>query len=134
MSGKIEVSRDLLERALSTTTNDGYVTVLTAFEELRALLAAPVVERQESLNDWAIDHTAGRPILVLKGCSVIEAEDAAYVIGLIRKDREQPATVSVVLPEWRKASYYAEGHYTTADLAAIWNACINKVKELNQAG
>lgn len=33
---------------------------------------------------WAIDHSAGRPILVLNGCSVIEAEDAEYVLSLIR--------------------------------------------------
>lgn len=40
---------------------------------------------------WAIDHSAGRPILVLDKCSVIEAEDAEYVLSLIRNDtRPQP--------------------------------------------
>ncbi|MCI3945492.1 hypothetical protein K0038_02534 [Pseudomonas syringae] len=36
---------------------------------------------------WAIDHSAGRPILTYKGCSVIEAEDAEYVMGLVAKDK-----------------------------------------------
>lgn len=34
-------------------------------------------------GDWAIDTTAGRPILVYQGCSVIEAEQAYYVLGLL---------------------------------------------------
>ena len=33
---------------------------------------------------WGIDTSAGRPILVYEGCSVIEAEQAEYVMGLIR--------------------------------------------------
>lgn len=37
---------------------------------------------------WAIDTSAGRPILVLNGCSVIEAEDARYVLSLIRADQQ----------------------------------------------
>jgi hypothetical protein len=38
-------------------------------------------------GDWGIDTSAGRPILVYKNCSVIEADDAQYVLGLIEADR-----------------------------------------------
>lgn len=40
------------------------------------------------LASWEIDHSAGRPILLYKKCSVIEAEDAEYVLRLIRKDNK----------------------------------------------
>lgn len=35
------------------------------------------------LNDWKIDNSAGRPILTYKGCSVIEAEDAEFVLSTL---------------------------------------------------
>lgn len=38
------------------------------------------------VNDWEIDHSAGRPILLYKKCSVIEAEDAEYLMHLIKRD------------------------------------------------
>jgi len=38
---------------------------------------------------WRIDHSAGRPILVYQNCSVIEAEQAEYVLRLIEADRQQ---------------------------------------------
>lgn len=41
-----------------------------------------------SVGDWEIDHSAGRPILLYKKCSVIEAEDAEYIMGLIAKDNK----------------------------------------------
>lgn len=44
-------------------------------------------------GEWGIDHSAGRPILVYKGCSVIEAEDAEYVLSLIAKDGGRVATL-----------------------------------------
>lgn len=45
MSGKIEISRELAERIISDLS-DAYISSLVS-EELRAMLAAPVVERQE---------------------------------------------------------------------------------------
>ena len=39
------------------------------------------------VNDWRIDTSAGRQILVYKDCSVIEAEQAHYVMGLIAVDQ-----------------------------------------------
>ncbi|HDS1216236.1 TPA: hypothetical protein QEF70_002710 [Stenotrophomonas maltophilia] len=43
-------------------------------------------------GDWRIDTSAGGPILVYKDCSVIEGEDARYVLSLIERDSRQPAT------------------------------------------
>ncbi|PZR81371.1 MAG: hypothetical protein DI537_38310 [Stutzerimonas stutzeri] len=36
------------------------------------------------LSDWKVDNSAGRPILTYKGCSVIEAEDAEFVLSAIK--------------------------------------------------
>ena len=47
----------------------------------------PTLPAAPSDADWKIDHSAGRPILVYKNCSVIEAEDAEYVLRLIASDR-----------------------------------------------
>lgn len=53
----------------------------------------------QQAGGWGINHSAGRPILVHKNCSVIEAEDAEYVLRLIAADRaalkgEQPVEPS----------------------------------------
>lgn len=56
----------------------------------------------QAQGDWDIDHSAGRPILMYKKCSVIEAEDAEYVLRLIAADRasreEAPATPPAAIP------------------------------------
>jgi len=44
---------------------------------------------QKPKGDWAIDHTAGRPILVYEDCSVIEAEQAMYVLWLIAAEQSR---------------------------------------------
>ncbi len=36
-----------------------------------------------NVGDWAIDTSTGTPILVYKECSVIESEQAAFVLSLI---------------------------------------------------
>jgi hypothetical protein len=64
-------------------------------EALASREEAPATPQAEA-GDWSIDHSAGRPILTYKNCSVIEAEDAEYVLRLIAADRaalkgEQPA-------------------------------------------
>jgi hypothetical protein len=43
----------------------------------------------EEQKDWRIDHSAGRPILVKNDCSVIEAQDAEYVLNLIKQDEQR---------------------------------------------
>ncbi len=37
-------------------------------------------------DKWGIDYSAGRPILVYERCSVIEGDQAEYLMNLIRKD------------------------------------------------
>ena len=37
-------------------------------------------------SDWGIDHSAGRPILTYKKCSVIEAETAYWLLALIKNN------------------------------------------------
>ncbi|WP_421440693.1 hypothetical protein [Agrobacterium tumefaciens] len=36
------------------------------------------------ISDWEIDKSAGRPILIYKGCSIIEGSDADFVLGAIK--------------------------------------------------
>lgn len=45
------------------------------------------------IGDWRIDTSAGRPILVYKNCSVIEDEQARYVLNLIAASKEGAAQV-----------------------------------------
>ncbi|PSH38365.1 hypothetical protein BA192_07955 [Yersinia pseudotuberculosis] len=42
-------------------------------------------------NDWNIDTSAGVPILVYKNCSVIESEQAEYILQLINNEVEMAA-------------------------------------------
>lgn len=93
MSGNIEISREQLDGWLIALNARSSVTapIKKMRNELRALLAAPVVDRQE--------------------------------------------LVAAVLPE-RKAESSAWGHDMGGNYdegyADGWNACLDKVKELNQ--
>ncbi len=50
-----------------------------------------------NVADWEIDSSAGRPILTYQKCSVIEDEQARYVLGLIAQDvTSAPRAGSVV--------------------------------------
>ena len=60
------------------------------WEPLYAAPGAAIARVQAESADWSIDHSAGRPILTYKKCSVIEAEDAEYVLRLIAADRATP--------------------------------------------
>lgn len=51
------------------------------------------------LEDWRIDESAGRPILVYKNCSVIEAEQAEAVLELIRSSKEDFELICEALNE-----------------------------------
>ncbi|BET63295.1 hypothetical protein [Yersinia pseudotuberculosis] len=44
-------------------------------------------------NDWNIDTSAGVPILVYKNCSVIESEQAEYILRLINNEVETSAEI-----------------------------------------
>jgi hypothetical protein len=42
------------------------------------------MNQRMQLSDWKVDNSAGRPILTYKGCSVIEAEDAEFVLSAVK--------------------------------------------------
>lgn len=68
--------------------DDGFGLVPFYFD---APPAPTAVGDERTMADWRIDHSAGRPILMLRDCSVIEAEDAEYVLRLVREDLSHPA-------------------------------------------
>uniref|UniRef100_A0AAU7J862 Uncharacterized protein n=1 Tax=Xanthomonas phage MK21 TaxID=3148942 RepID=A0AAU7J862_9CAUD len=71
-----------LEQAYTASMDEEYR------DDLRTVLDALSVQTQPSaVADWRIDTSAGGPILVYKDCSVIEGEDARYVLGLIERDQ-----------------------------------------------
>jgi hypothetical protein len=51
--------------------------------ELAALTAETREYETGNCGDWSIDDSTGTPILMYQDCSVIEAEQARFVIGLI---------------------------------------------------
>lgn len=155
MSNKIEVGRELIERLVrleerfcSEKTTVSEINAACAedkaiTEELRALLAAPVVERQGVLP---CDVRVAPATTIRKGCKV---ETLMQCIQLRegRPDRDchfidsPPAPVAVVLPEQLIAAIEAEqARLSTEDylmdsddcIAVIRDvACLDKVKELN---
>lgn len=93
--------------------------------------AAPVVERQESMTRFNIyastHHTTswGEPCVVaeLHVKQDLEGEWARF------KDIPPPAAVSVVVPE--RFAHEHSGCFLS-ERQHGWNACLDKVKELNQ--
>lgn len=69
-----------------------YSAYLSWPEDIRRKLSLHDLRRmggwapRPSPSDWRIDTSAGGPILVYQDCSVIEGEQARYVIGLIQAD------------------------------------------------
>lgn len=135
MSKTIEVPRDLLALYLSGDGGDW----VEAGHELRALLAAPAVERQSTVWDYCPEC----------GCEELHYEQGEHkqcancyqewyssinyseVVrsNLARLRASPPAPVAVVLPE-RKDTVQMDGYQSPWD--AGWNACLDKIKELNQ--
>lgn len=167
------VPRELLERLQAQTElgND--------WDEVQALLAAPVVERQpvelavwygsmpesNGKTNWtAILHRKGESLLMGVNITLdrseypdrvrYEADRMRYLIGELPEEpdmmaydeklhsgyvrSEQPAPVAVVLPERKpEGSWIDDGSGHASDWHADpdakgWNACLDKVKELNQ--
>ncbi|WP_190277698.1 hypothetical protein [Achromobacter xylosoxidans] len=90
----------LAKKTCYALMHDGAVIATLAGPESEAnaaiiarMLAAPGVSTVEDEREgWRIDNSAGRPILVRNNCSVIEAEDAEYVLRLIAADRARAPT------------------------------------------
>ena len=51
------------------------------------------------IADWRIDTSAGGPILVYQNCSVIESEQAQYVLNLIAQDQQAELQQAQVMGE-----------------------------------
>lgn len=100
------------------------------------------------IADWRIDTSAGGPILVYQNCSVIESEQAQYVLNLIAQDQQaelqqaQPVSADEInaLPE--KIRRYIHDLETEADPAGTIrqnilvreeNEMLRKYIELQQA-
>lgn len=162
MSGKIEISRELAQEILEKMMGDwsqidsewgptkGGIEADIAngneeeIRKLRAILAAPVVERQEPVAYIveAIDPNNGHlrrrglhwhSVDTLRG-----TRDFKEWIGEnLTKEQplytSPPAPVAVVLPERLKLTAQKDlADPVTFDWQRGWNACLDKVKVLNQ--
>lgn len=101
-SGRIERLINLLAGIPTTQPAGTFDSLLEAFktwpEDIRKKLSLHDLRRMAgwapptSPKDWRIDTSAGGPILVYQNCSVIEGEQARYVLRLIASDKgSQPA-------------------------------------------
>jgi len=147
MSEYVLVKRELLERLVNAdysygalgTPNYGY----PALDELRAVLAheaGPVVERQPVARPTGLSQgwnlTRSRDGFVIGHQS--KAPDAIAIERAVRDGyvwvpfliSVPPAPVAVVMPERR----VQPNGFTGKGWAELrgWNACLDKVKELNQ--
>ena len=72
---------------------------MTAPDTTRAIdpaeVLAKVGEVETTAGPWALDTSTGSEILVKGGCSVIEGEDARYLLRLIAADTSTPAPDAV---------------------------------------
>ena len=86
-------------------------TMIRLEAAIRAIDPAEVLEKvgevETTAGPWALDTSTGSEILVKGGCSVIEGEDARYLLRLIAADTSTPApdagTRDAVLEEAAKA-------------------------------
>ena len=124
MGQAIEISRELAERIL------GCISYEEA-DELRAILAAPVVERKPlaySYKEYVWATGLGAYVWRDKLETERPNTEDSEIKDLVPLYTSQPAPVAVVLPERINKNFY--GEYSPHDTG--WNACLDKVKELNQ--
>lgn len=138
MSGKIEISRELAERILHPRAD------WSAKEELRALLAAPVVERRPT-GQWRIPVNGDWFYGTKEQC---ERERAEYETTFTAEDFEEagvvapeqlwslpPVPVVIVLPtilSTEQSPHYSDNRDSEYGYLAGYNACLDKIKELNK--
>lgn len=155
MTNKIEIARELAELCAQCLTNSGY---MPQHDELRALIAAPAVERQELACETCHDQgevfvSKGRveygmltePEPIYKACPVcasppapvaVVPDDVARDAGRYRWIRSQNVghcEISRVLFETISDDCnppYRSLKYGK-DLDSAIDACLDKVKELN---
>lgn len=126
MSEFVLVNRELLERVCIPVCRESY----PAIDELRAVLA------QEAGTDEVVGHlcvTYGHEDdpYYIHGSSRVKSGPETQVIPLYASP---PATAAVVLPDRISpiAGLETINIFTTFETARGWNACLDKVKELNQ--
>lgn len=124
----VSVPRELLERHLLKFSMAGLMFtkvegLLKSFDDLNALLAAPVVERQEPVLFVAVESIEDLE------CVGMHATRVLNDLQCVPLYTSPPAPVALVLPERREPT--PENPYLT-DADHEWNACLDKVKELNQ--
>ncbi|MXS94426.1 hypothetical protein [Serratia marcescens] len=87
------------------------------------LYTSPPAPQSTSAEDWGINMQTGTPILVYKNCSVIESEQAHYVLSLINS----AATPAPAVPPEASPDDIPQEHnintYSGITWAASWNAC-----------
>ncbi|MGQ5785144.1 hypothetical protein ACUNI7_23415, partial [Serratia sp. IR-2025] len=86
--------------------------------EFRVLYDAPPAPKSNAA-DWGIDKSTGTPILVYKNCSVIESEQAHYVLSLINSSASAPAVPDAIIT----APIDAMRCGPAASYVLGWNAC-----------
>ena len=93
-------------------------TMIRLGAAIRAIDPAEVLEKvgevETTAGPWALDTSTGSEILVKGGCSVIEGEDARYLLRLIAADTSTPAPDAVArLVEAAIAEYLLEPPFQT---------------------
>lgn len=131
MTNKIEISRELLDRMINALDDEGWHMLA---DEVHEILAAPAVERQEPVGfryrangDWEL------------------MEESPFADGRIshKEGGEElqplytspPAPVAVVLPEREHVHSKTLPFRNPAigdGYISGWNACLDKVKDMNQ--
>lgn len=66
--------------------------------DIDTVLRAPAAVREDEavVGKWEIDHSTDSPILTYEKCSVIQDEQAFYVLDLVRRAATPPAPSGVV--------------------------------------
>lgn len=138
MTNDIKISRDLADRLYRNLASGE--EAYQAQQELRMLIAAPVVESQEPVAADIAHDRAYRNGLMAGFQFGISGNEKGYALEISNFNSEinkakknQPASVAVVLPERRKERPFGDAT-TTAEYneAKGFNLAIDKVKELNQ--
>ncbi len=123
---RVESAQPKPEPESAPVGSDIYAAYHTWPDDIRAKLSLHDLRRmsgwapQPNPEGWAIDTSAGRPILTLNGCSVIEAEDARYLMRLIRKDQQpEPTSSDVEALAWMHHDVGRSGLIPQADDALV---------------
>lgn len=86
--------------------------------EFRVLYDAPPAPKSANAADWGINMQTGTPILVYKNCSVIESEQAHYVLSLINNAASASA-VPDEMPRQNQNGWPLD----YSEYASGWNDC-----------